>query len=77
MNHLMDRLINLIKKSFDLDFDITQDTPLISSGVIDSLRVALLLSVLEREYGKTINTRDVGTDNFDTPKQIEKFLKKI
>ena len=73
----MDRLINLIKKSFDLDFDINQDTPLISSGVIDSLRVALLLSVLEREYGKAINTRDVGTDNFDTPKQIEKFLKKI
>ena len=73
----MDRLINLIKKSFDLDFDINQDTPLISSGVIDSLRVALLLSVLEREYGKAINTRDVGTDNFDTPKQIEKFLMKI
>lgn len=73
----MDRLVNLIKKSFDLDIDINQDTPLISSGVIDSLRVALLLSVLEREYGKVINTRDVGTDNFDTPKQIEKFLKKI
>lgn len=73
----MDRLVNIIKKSFDLDIDINQDTPLISSGVIDSLRVALLLSVLEREYCKVINTRDVGTDNFDTPKQIEKFLKKI
>jgi len=72
----MDRLINLIKKSFDIDFDINQDTPLISSGIIDSLRVALLLMVLEREYGKVINTRDIGTDNFDTPRQIVKFLNK-
>lgn len=73
----MDKLIDLIKKSFDLDFDINQDTPLISSGIIDSLRVALLLTVLERKYGKVINIRDVGTDNFDTPSQIEKFLKKV
>lgn len=73
----MDRLINLIKKSFEIDEDIDQNTPLISTGLIDSLRVPLLLSVLEIEYGKVINTRDVGTDNFDTPKQIEKYLSKI
>lgn len=74
---VMDRLLNLIKKSFDIDFDINHDTPLISTGIIDSLRVAQLLTVLEREYGKVISTRDVGTDNFDTPKQMEKFLEKI
>ncbi len=73
----MEHLIDLIRKSFDLDFDIDRDTPLISSGLIDSLRVSLLLTVLEREYGKTISTRDVGTDNFDTPGQIEKFLNKL
>jgi acyl carrier protein len=70
----MDRLINLIKKSFDLDCDIDQDTPLISSGLIDSLRVALLLGVLEKEYGRKISTREIGTDNFDTPRQIKSFI---
>lgn len=70
-------LINLIKKSFNIDFEIDQNTPLISSGLVDSLHFAQFLLVLEKEYGKVINTRDVGTDNFDTPKQIEKYLNKL
>lgn len=73
----MDRLITLIKQSFNIDFDIDQNTPLISTGLIDSLHVAQLLVILEKEYGKAINTRDVGTDNFDTPRQIEKFLNRL
>lgn len=73
----MDRLINLIKKSFNIDFEIDQSTPLISSGLVDSLHFAQFLLVLEKEYGKVINTRDVGADNFDTPRQIEKFLNKL
>ncbi len=73
----MDRIIQIIKESFDIDEDIFHNTPLISSGLIDSLKVALLLTILEREYGKKIDTRDIGTDNFDTPAQIAKFLSKI
>ena len=70
----MEHLINLIRKSFNIDFDINPNTPLISTGLIDSLHVAQLLVILGKEYGTVINTRDVGTDNFDTPKQIETFL---
>lgn len=70
----MERLIHLIKSSFELDSEISPDTPLLSSGLIDSLRVMLLLTLLEREYGKAIGIRDVGTDNFDTPRQMKKFL---
>lgn len=73
----MERLLNLIMKSFNIDFAIDQNTPLISTGLIDSLHVAALLALLEQEYGKVINTRDVGTDNFDTPKQMERFLQKL
>ena len=73
----MDRLLTLIKQSFYIDFEIDQNTPLISTGLIDSLHVAQLLVILEKEYGKAINTRDVGTDNFDTPRQIEKFLNRL
>lgn len=70
----MDRLISLIKKSFNIDFDIDRNTPLISTGLIDSLHFAQFLLVLEKEYGKVVNTRDVGADNFDTPTQIQKFI---
>ncbi len=73
----MERLLTLIKKSFDIGFEIDDKTPLISTGLIDSLRFAQLLEILEKEYGKSINTRDVGTDNFDTPEQIESFLSKL
>lgn len=73
----MDMLINLIKVSFKIDFEIDQNTPLISTGLIDSLHVAQLLVLLEKKYGKVVNIRDIGTDNFDTPKQIEKFLKNL
>ncbi len=73
----MEELINIIRTSFDIDFEIDQNTPLISTGLIDSLRFAQFLQLLEKEYGKAINTRDVGTDNFDTPRQIEKFLKRM
>lgn len=72
----MERLIEIIRQSFGIEFPIDLNTPLISTGLIDSLRFAQFLLVLEKEYGKVINTRDVGTDNFDTPKQIEAFLKK-
>jgi len=72
----MDRLLHIIEKTFDIGFKIDPDTPLISTGLIDSLHFAQFLLVLEKEYGKVISTRDVGTDNFDTPRQIEKFLKK-
>lgn len=73
----MDLLLDLIKTTFNIDFDIDRNTPLISSGLIDSLHFAQFLLILEKEYGKTINTRDVGADNFDTPRQIEKFLNKL
>lgn len=74
---VMDRLLSLIENTFKVDFKIGCDTPLISTGLIDSLHFAQFLLVLEKEYGKVITTRDVGTDNFDTPRQIEKYLQKI
>lgn len=70
----MDHLLHIIEETFHFGFRIDPDTPLISTGLIDSLHFAQFLLVLEKEYGTMISTRDVGTDNFDTPRQIEKFL---
>lgn len=73
----MTRIIDIIKQSFEIEATIDANTPLISSGLIDSLRVALLLTILEKEFGKHIDIRDIGTDNFNTPAQISDFLSKL
>jgi acyl carrier protein len=68
----MDHLLNLLETEIGLP--ITPDTPLVSSGLIDSLKFSRLLILLEECYGVPIDCRDVGTDNFDTPRQILQFL---
>ena len=72
----MKELIDLIRREFRITLPLTATTPLISSGLIDSLRVAELLLALETKYGRAIDPRDVGTDNFDTPAQMLAFLEK-
>lgn len=73
----MGELIDLIRNSFSIDFNIEGSTPLISTGLIDSLHVAKLLVIIEKKYGKVIDTRDIGTDNFDTPQQMLTFLSRL
>ena len=70
----MNDLIALLKANFRIAV-LDGDTPLISSGLVDSLRLADLLLLLEKHYGRAIDPRDVGTDNFDTPAQILEFFK--
>jgi acyl carrier protein len=53
---------------------VEADTPILSSGLIDSLRFAALLTQLEETYGRPIDCSEVGADNFDTPSQMLAFL---
>jgi len=70
----MDRLIAHLRDELNIKETLQADTPLFSSGIVDSFRVAALLTVLEARYGIRIDPRDIGVDNFDTPAQILKFL---
>ncbi len=53
---------------------LTLDTPLISSGLIDSLNVAKLLLLLEERFQQVIDPAEIGADNFDTLRQMAAFL---
>lgn len=53
---------------------IDDNTPLISSGIIDSFHIVELLLILEKEYSLKINQTEIGTDNFDTIQQIHTHL---
>jgi acyl carrier protein len=70
----METLLGLLERELNVGLPLTPDLPLLSSGLIDSLRVAGLLALLQERYGVAIDPRDVGTDNFDTPAQMFAFL---
>lgn len=46
------------------------DTPLLSSGLIDSLSMEELAASLEQEFGVSLDVSDLGFDNADTPEQL-------
>lgn len=45
--------------------NLRDDTPLRTSGILDSLATLNLVTWLEREFGITIEAHETGVDNFD------------
>lgn len=66
----VDDLAALIRTSLGLEQPLAADTPLISSGLIDSFDIVALLSTLEGTYGVAISPEEIDADTFDTPLQI-------
>jgi len=60
-----------------LPVDFTAQSPVFSSGILDSFDLIDLLSLLERETGKKISAAEVSLENFDTPERITKFMEKL
>tara|TARA_R110002072_G_scaffold168861_3_gene322527 strand:- start:5427 stop:5651 length:225 start_codon:yes stop_codon:yes gene_type:complete len=62
----------------DLGVDISQigpETPLLSSGVIDSFSLLTLLSFLEERGGFRVNPADMTLENLDTVERMLAFAK--
>lgn len=49
---------------------LTPDTPLISSGVLDSIAVVKLVAHLEETYGVELEAHEMSADFLDTPAMI-------
>jgi len=70
----MDHFLDLVGSTLRIDTPIDADTPLISSGIIDSFDVVALLSMVESEYGVVIAPEQVDVDSFDTPSQMLSYV---
>lgn len=70
----MDDLLRFLKNTLKSEIPLQVETPLLSSGIIGSLQFTALLAALEQQYGVKIDPSDVGSDNFDTARQIHQFL---
>lgn len=66
----MDDLISLIKTTLSIDLPLRSDTPLLSSGLVDSFGVVILLGHLEDRFGVELDETQIGVETFDTPEQI-------
>ena len=71
---MLDDVIALVRGLLRVETPIDPDTRVLSSGLVDSFRLAVLLSALETRYQVRIPLPAIGVDNFDTPRQIAAFI---
>ena len=76
MNTIEQKLIEFIKDEYlsDPDMEITLDTKLISSGIIDSFTLVSLQSFIEKEFGKMIPAPRITADSFNTIRQMIEII---
>jgi acyl carrier protein len=68
-------LLKFMVDSLDVDVsDITLDSPLFSSGVIDSFALVSLMTFLESECPMRVAPEDVNLDNFDSIERILAYV---
>jgi 2-hydroxymuconate-semialdehyde hydrolase len=69
---MKDELIDYIKKEFvdDPDEEIDENTPLMSSGLIDSLSIVSLVAFIDKKYGVKIPDEKGTVENFETVNKI-------
>lgn len=60
-----------------LTTDVTDDTMLISQGLLDSLLLMNLLAFLERKYGIQIPDEEIVPENFETPRAIRSLISRL
>jgi acyl carrier protein len=54
--------------------ELTESTPLITGGILDSLATLKLVTFLEDEYGVTFEPHEVDKENLDSVSRIARLL---
>ena len=79
-NELRTVVLEYVKDEYldeDDDTDLTADTPLISSGIVDSFSMVSLKTFLERKYKVSIPDAKATPEAFDTVNRIVKLMKEF
>ncbi|MEO0137535.1 MAG: acyl carrier protein [candidate division WOR-3 bacterium] len=70
-------IIDYVKREYldeDSDQEINENTPLISSGIVDSFSMVSLKTFLEKKFNIKIPDEKATTEAFDTVNNIIKLL---
>lgn len=77
MNHIVDAVRTFILDEFLPGEDpsqLTEATPLISGGILDSLATIKLVTFLEERFKITIQAHEADADHMDTLADIAKLV---
>ena len=73
MDEMKQMILNYVKKEYleeDDDREITETTPLISGGIVDSFSMVSLKRFLEKKYSVQIPDADASPEAFDNVNSI-------
>jgi acyl carrier protein len=56
--------------------NLKDDTPLRTSGILDSMATLRLVSFVEEEFGIEVEAHEAGVENFDRIEDIAAFIKR-
>ena len=56
--------------------ELTESTPLIAGGILDSLATVRLVGFLEEQFGIEVAAHEVSADNLDTLAQIADLVRR-
>ena len=71
------KIVTILADNFGLDAGIDHDTPLFSSGLLDSLSSVRLLLLLEQSFEIKVSPLDVEIDDINSVKQIVATVERL
>ncbi|MDE2508650.1 MAG: acyl carrier protein [Planctomycetota bacterium] len=77
MDDIRDTVRGYILREFLVGEDpseLTEETPLITGGVLDSLTTLKLVVFLENEFGVSIEAHEAGVEHLDTVSRIARLV---
>jgi acyl carrier protein len=80
MDDIKQTVLDYIRKEYleeDDDRELTETTPLISGGLVDSFSMVSLKRFLEKKYAIQIPDADASPEAFDTARSIEALVKRF
>ncbi|SEU43186.1 acyl carrier protein [Nonomuraea wenchangensis] len=79
-DQISDRLVAFIQESLvpdDVELEVDETTPLLVSGLLDSLRTARLLNFIRRELGVPVPAAKLDPDNFKDVATIVALIREL
>ena len=77
MNQIADTIRSFILTKYlpgESPENLRNDTPLRTSGILDSLATLALISFIEKEFGIEVEAHETDIDNFDRIQDIAAFV---
>jgi acyl carrier protein len=80
MNSDQDKIIHWIREIClhdEPEIVLTEDSVLLEEGLLDSMKVIQLVSLLEDMLGRPLPIDEVTAENFESPKRIAAMIRRL